>query len=242
MHVFLHQTYFSCKHTAILIITEGQFQVFQRFSSSKLVLKTVESCFVALNYYGNGSTKRPFKIRLYTCTVILVQPLLTFHTHTHTCAYIHTHTYTCIHTHTYTCIHTYTHTHAYLPVLHVYSVKPHMRTEQTMQIFRKLTYVHTCRRKQKQKLTWSIHTTPHTYTHTYTHTQAETIAKINMVGSYDAAIKKMESDGIPRSSLPDFMGGGSKGIKTVDYVAQLIQVCVYVCVYGAVFVLRQQGN
>ncbi len=34
----------------------GQFQVFQRFSSSKLVLKTVESCFVALNYYGNGST------------------------------------------------------------------------------------------------------------------------------------------------------------------------------------------
>jgi hypothetical protein len=42
-------------HTAIPIIIEGQFQVFQLFSSSKLVLKTVESCFVALNYYGNGS-------------------------------------------------------------------------------------------------------------------------------------------------------------------------------------------
>jgi hypothetical protein len=41
--------------TAIPIIIEGQFQAFQRFSSSKLVLKTVESCFVALNYYGNGS-------------------------------------------------------------------------------------------------------------------------------------------------------------------------------------------
>jgi hypothetical protein len=41
--------------TAILIILEGQFQVFQRFSSGKLVLKTVESCFVALNYYENGS-------------------------------------------------------------------------------------------------------------------------------------------------------------------------------------------
>ncbi len=41
--------------TAILIIIEGQFQIFQRFSSSKLVLRTVESCFVALNYYGNGS-------------------------------------------------------------------------------------------------------------------------------------------------------------------------------------------
>ncbi len=42
--------------TAIPIIIEGRFQVFQRFSSSKLVLKTVESCFAALNYYGNGST------------------------------------------------------------------------------------------------------------------------------------------------------------------------------------------
>ena len=30
--------------TAILIIFEGQFQVFQRFSSSKLVVKAVESC------------------------------------------------------------------------------------------------------------------------------------------------------------------------------------------------------
>jgi hypothetical protein len=42
-------------HTAILIIIKGQFQVFQRFSSSKLVLKTVESRFAALNYYENGS-------------------------------------------------------------------------------------------------------------------------------------------------------------------------------------------
>ncbi len=41
--------------TAIPIITGGQFQAFQRFSSGKLVLKAVESCFVALNYYGNGS-------------------------------------------------------------------------------------------------------------------------------------------------------------------------------------------
>ena len=42
-------------YTAIPIIFEGQFQVFQRFSSSKLVLKAVESCFVALNYCGNGN-------------------------------------------------------------------------------------------------------------------------------------------------------------------------------------------
>ncbi len=50
----VHYTHSLC-HTAIPIIIEGQFQVFQRFSSSKLVLKTVESCFVAHNYYGNGS-------------------------------------------------------------------------------------------------------------------------------------------------------------------------------------------
>jgi hypothetical protein len=41
--------------TAILIIFEGRFQVFQRFCSSKLVPKTVESRFVALNYYENVS-------------------------------------------------------------------------------------------------------------------------------------------------------------------------------------------
>jgi hypothetical protein len=44
--------------TAIPIIIEGRFQVFQRFSRSKLVLKAVESSFVALNYYGNGSINK----------------------------------------------------------------------------------------------------------------------------------------------------------------------------------------
>ncbi len=42
-------------HTAILIIIEGQLQVFQQFSSSKLVIKTVESCYTALNYYENSA-------------------------------------------------------------------------------------------------------------------------------------------------------------------------------------------
>ncbi len=41
--------------TAIPIIIEGQFQAFQRFSSSKLVLKTFENRSAALNYYGIGS-------------------------------------------------------------------------------------------------------------------------------------------------------------------------------------------
>jgi hypothetical protein len=41
--------------TAILIIIEGQFQAFQRFSGSKLLLQTVGSHFAAFNYYENGS-------------------------------------------------------------------------------------------------------------------------------------------------------------------------------------------
>jgi hypothetical protein len=41
--------------TALLTKIEGENQVFQRFSSSKLVLKTVESRFAALDYYENGS-------------------------------------------------------------------------------------------------------------------------------------------------------------------------------------------
>jgi hypothetical protein len=44
--------------TAILILIEGQLQVFQRFSSSKLVLKTVKSCFVALNYCENDGSSQ----------------------------------------------------------------------------------------------------------------------------------------------------------------------------------------
>jgi hypothetical protein len=62
LYLFQVRTYtikpcLQCRNTAIVIIFEGgQFQVFQRFSSSKLVPKTVESCSVALNYYENGST------------------------------------------------------------------------------------------------------------------------------------------------------------------------------------------
>jgi hypothetical protein len=44
--------------TAILIIIEGQFQLFQRLSSSKLVLRTVDNRFEALNHYENGSIGR----------------------------------------------------------------------------------------------------------------------------------------------------------------------------------------
>jgi hypothetical protein len=40
-------------------IIEGQFPDFQRFSSSKLVLKTVETPFPALNYFEDASTDPP---------------------------------------------------------------------------------------------------------------------------------------------------------------------------------------
>jgi hypothetical protein len=66
----------SSYNTAIPIIIEGQFQVFQRFSSSKLVLEAVESCFVALNYYGNQST-------VQTNPNTLTHKILKEHTHTY---------------------------------------------------------------------------------------------------------------------------------------------------------------
>jgi hypothetical protein len=98
-HNFFRTSFMCVLHdaTAILIIIDCQFQAFQRFSSSKLVLKTVESCFAALNYYQNGSIRYMF-----------------------TCTYTQTNTYTQIHaytqTHTYTQIHAYTQTHAYTQI------------------------------------------------------------------------------------------------------------------------------
>ncbi len=44
--------------TAILVVFEGRFCIFQRFPSSKLALKTVESRFAALICYENGSSVR----------------------------------------------------------------------------------------------------------------------------------------------------------------------------------------
>ncbi len=66
-----------CVHlscTTIPIIIEDQFQVFQRFSSSKLVLQTVESCFVALTYYGNGSRSlhQVGRATVFSCILVYV--------------------------------------------------------------------------------------------------------------------------------------------------------------------------
>ncbi len=56
---------FKCTSTAIPMKTEGQFQAFQRFPSSKLVLKIVENRSTALNYYGIGS--------VYMCAICRVK-------------------------------------------------------------------------------------------------------------------------------------------------------------------------
>jgi hypothetical protein len=74
------------RHTAILIEIEGRFQVFQRFSGSKLVLKTVGIGFAALSYYENGSIGMYApQIRIHTLT----------HTHTHSHTYIEVQSCTC---------------------------------------------------------------------------------------------------------------------------------------------------
>ncbi len=58
---FLHHFFV----TATLIITEGPFQVFQRFSSSKLVLKSVECCSVIMTIAVPCSHKY-LKLRIQT--------------------------------------------------------------------------------------------------------------------------------------------------------------------------------
>jgi hypothetical protein len=61
--VFMYVCMYVCSEVAVLVQSEastaihirikGQLQIFQRFSSL-MVLKPVECCFVALNYYENG--------------------------------------------------------------------------------------------------------------------------------------------------------------------------------------------
>jgi hypothetical protein len=77
-HAVLYLYFYACRHaTAVLIIIEGHFQIFQRFSSSKLVLKTVKSCFAALNCYENGSSGEAVPILRVIVTKIILSPRLT---------------------------------------------------------------------------------------------------------------------------------------------------------------------
>jgi hypothetical protein len=57
------------KHTPACKIVEGQFPAFQRFSSSKLVLKpkTVESRFLDLGCFANGSTHCHYTVSIIFC-------------------------------------------------------------------------------------------------------------------------------------------------------------------------------
>ncbi len=79
---------------AILIIIEGQLHVFQRFSISKLVLKTIESCFVALNNCGNGI--KLLSLLVSDCFICNIHHA---HTHAHTNFISPSYTYTYTYTH-----------------------------------------------------------------------------------------------------------------------------------------------
>jgi hypothetical protein len=35
-------------------------------------------------------------------------------------------------------------------------------------------------------------------------------------------VKKLEQDGVPHASIPDWLGGGCAPVKTYDYINQLI--------------------
>jgi len=50
-----------------------------------------------------------------------------------------------------------------------------------------------------------------------------TQAKVNIFGAPADAKKAMMADGFPEESLPDWLGGGSKGIKTFDYLVNTIK-------------------
>jgi hypothetical protein len=69
---------------AVLIIIDRQFQAFQRFFSSKLVLKTVESRSDTLSYYEDGSIAH-----LFTYSIIYTYIYKNMHIYT----YIHTYRY-----------------------------------------------------------------------------------------------------------------------------------------------------
>ena len=44
-----------------------------------------------------------------------------------------------------------------------------------------------------------------------------------MLGGYPAAIAQMEADGVKRDQIPDWMGGGSKGIVTKQFLETLLK-------------------
>jgi len=49
-----------------------------------------------------------------------------------------------------------------------------------------------------------------------------TAAKVNLLGGYSAAMAQMEADGIKKDQIPHWMGGGSQGMVTKDFVDKLL--------------------
>jgi len=46
--------------------------------------------------------------------------------------------------------------------------------------------------------------------------------QVNLLGGYSAAMAQMEADGIKKDQIPHWMGGGSQGIVTKDFVDKLL--------------------
>ena len=47
--------------------------------------------------------------------------------------------------------------------------------------------------------------------------------QVNLLGGYPAAMAQMEADGITKDQIPQWMGGGHKGISTKDFLDQLLK-------------------
>lgn len=76
--------------------------------------------------------------------------------------------------------------------------------------------------------------------------QPETIAKIHMTGSYESSLKKMESDGIPKSVLPTWIGGGVSEAHNIAQfppllagrAAAALQLChIYIYIFIYTYIL-----
>jgi hypothetical protein len=116
VHVGMYTFMYVCAHilfetvpTAILIIIGGLFQIFQRFSTSKLVLKTVKSRVAALNYYANGSIRR-ISSNLCVCACMYVCVYVSMYVCVYVCMYRQRRHWKVLQVHA--CMRTYMHAYA----------------------------------------------------------------------------------------------------------------------------------
>jgi hypothetical protein len=150
-------------YTAIRIMIEGRFQVFQRFSSSNWYQKPLKavswpSSIMRMAVGAGTVAKRSVEgNKLYSCICVCVY-IYIYTNKKLSCGY-HQACPLCMHTYAHTYIHTYT--HAYM---HTYTHCIYTCTGNDINILSiSHRYIHA-----------SIHTHIHTYTHAYIHVQGTT--------------------------------------------------------------------